>query len=106
MFKLRNFTISWRSQKQKSVSTSTTEAKYLALSQASKHFVWLTTALTDLQFPEILIALFGDNRFDIHIVEYHRISEVSEDIDIPHHCVCEIVYKKSVPLISIMMTNT
>jgi hypothetical protein len=48
LFNLGNSTISWQSQKQTSVSTSTTGAEYVALSKAAKHFLWLKTALKDL----------------------------------------------------------
>jgi hypothetical protein len=48
LFKLGNSTISWWSQKQKSMSTSTTKIKYVALSKAGKHFLWLKTALKEL----------------------------------------------------------
>jgi hypothetical protein len=48
LFKLGNLTISWPSQKQKSVSTSTTEAQYVALSTAVMYFLWLKAALKDL----------------------------------------------------------
>jgi hypothetical protein len=46
--KLENSTISWRSQIQNSVSTSTTEAKYIALTEPANYFLWLKTALKDL----------------------------------------------------------
>jgi hypothetical protein len=39
MVKLGNSTISWRSQDQKSVSTSTIEADYIALSKPPMHFL-------------------------------------------------------------------
>jgi hypothetical protein len=39
LFKLGNSTISWRSQIQKSVSTSTTEAEYVAFSKAAMQFL-------------------------------------------------------------------
>jgi hypothetical protein len=48
LFTLGNCTISWQSQKLKSVSTPTTEAEYIALSKASKYFLGLKTTLKDL----------------------------------------------------------
>jgi hypothetical protein len=78
-------TISWRSQKQKSVSTSRIEAEYIALSKAAKHFIWLKTALEDLGFSGTPMAMFCDNRSTIDLTENHRISELSKHIDIHHH---------------------
>jgi hypothetical protein len=39
LYKLGNSTISWLSQKQKSVSTSTMDAEYVAISKAVQHFL-------------------------------------------------------------------
>src|SRR5207237_367840 len=46
--KLSSATISWRSKKQKSVSTSTAETEYQALSLASKQLIWTSNALQEL----------------------------------------------------------
>jgi hypothetical protein len=105
VFKLGNSTISWRSQKQKSVSTSTMEAEYVALSKAAKHFLWLKIAIKDLRFPETPIALCCDNRSAIDLAENHRISELSKYIDIHHHRVRELVYDKTLPLMYIRITD-
>ena len=46
--------ISWASRKQRSVSVSTTEAEYMALSEYSRQAVWLTGLFTELGYPEIV----------------------------------------------------
>jgi hypothetical protein len=61
------------------------EAEYVALSKAAKYFLWLKTALKDLRFPEIPMALFCDNRSAIDLAENYQISELSKHIDIHHH---------------------
>jgi hypothetical protein len=65
--------------------TSTTDAEYVALLKAAKHFLWLKIALKDLRFPEIPIALFCDNYSAIDLAENYRISELSKYIDIHHY---------------------
>jgi hypothetical protein len=105
LFKLQNSTISWRSQKQKSLSTSTKEAKYVALSKAAKHFLWLKTAQNDRRFLETPIALFCDNRSAIDLAENYRISELSKHIDIHLHRDRELVYDKTLPLMYIRTTD-
>jgi hypothetical protein len=97
--------ISWQSQNQKSVSTSTTEAEYVSLSKSAKHFLWLKTALKDLRFSETLMAIFCDNRSAIDLAENHRISELSKHIDIHHHRVQKLVYDRTLPLMYIRMTD-
>ena len=69
MFKLAGGTISWRSYKQYSVTTSTTEAEYIAASLTSKHQVWLQNALSELGYPDIPSALFGDNKGSLDLSE-------------------------------------
>jgi hypothetical protein len=94
-------TISWQSQKQKSVSTSTTEAEYVALSKAAKHFMWLKTTLEDLGFPGTPMAMFCDNCSTIVLAENYRISELSMHIDIHYHRVRELVHDRTLPLMYI-----
>jgi hypothetical protein len=47
-FLFNNCLISWQSQKQKSVTVSTTEAEYKALTDASRQLIWLKRALLNL----------------------------------------------------------
>jgi hypothetical protein len=77
------------------------EAEYIALSIAAKHFLWLKTALNDLRFPEIPIALLYNNHSAIDLTENYRISEHSTYIKIHHHNVRELVYNKNLRLMYI-----
>jgi hypothetical protein len=81
------------------------EAKYIAFSTAAKYFLWLKTALKDLQFPETPRDLFCYNPFTIGLPENHRISELSKYQDIHHHHIWELVYDQTVPLIYIRTTD-
>jgi hypothetical protein len=87
------------------MSISATEAEYVTLSKAAKHFLWLKIALKDLRFPETPLALFCNNRSAIDLAENHRISEISNHIDIHHHHIQESFYDKTLPLIYIRTTN-
>ncbi|XP_011698577.1 PREDICTED: adenylate kinase isoenzyme 5-like [Wasmannia auropunctata] len=49
VLKLSESTISWSSQKQKVVALSTTEAEYVAASQAVKEIIWVKSLLQSLQ---------------------------------------------------------
>jgi hypothetical protein len=81
------------------------EAKYVALSKAAKYFLCLKTALKDLQFPEIPMALFCNNRSTIDLAENHQISEISKYIDIHHYHVRELVCDKTLLLMYIWTTD-
>jgi hypothetical protein len=83
------------------VSTSTTEAKNVAISKAAKHFLWLKTAPKDLRFPETPMALFCNNYSAINLAENHQISELLKYIDIHQHRIQKLVYDKTLLLIYI-----
>ncbi|OWY97260.1 RxLR effector protein [Phytophthora megakarya] len=70
--------ISWRSKKQRTVALSSTEAKYMALSQATQEAVWLKVFLCEL----------GEMTSDEANPEFHK---RTKHIDIRYHFVCEKV---------------
>ena len=64
MFTLNGGDICWRSVKQTCVTDSTTEAKYVATSEAAKEAVWLKKFLLDIQVipsADRPITLYCDN---------------------------------------------
>ncbi len=102
VFMLGNGPISWASRKQRSVSTSTTEAEYMALSECSRQGVWLTSLFTELGYPEMvgfskqvnvnaidnpeaILELKGDNNGAIALVKNRQVSERSKHIDVAYH---------------------
>ena len=46
-------TVSWRSHKQSVLADSTTEAEYVAITEATKEIVWLRKILEDLQVKQV-----------------------------------------------------
>jgi hypothetical protein len=55
--------ISWKSQQQKSVTTSTTEAEYVSASKASDEVLWVRRLLFDTDAPQTTpTPLYEDNR--------------------------------------------
>ena len=89
--------VTWSSQKQKTTSTFTTEAEYVALCSACKTAAWISEWLKEVNFTQFLtekpVQLYSDNQRSIwlgqnsefhirikHItVQYHYIQEVLED---------------------------
>ena len=64
MFCLNGGAVSWKSSKQSIVADSTTEAEYIAASDAAKEAVWIKKFITDLEVvPSItnLVDVYCDN---------------------------------------------
>ena len=59
--------ISWRSKLQRCVSLSTTEAEYIALSEAGKEVLWIKTFFEDLGLEQQKYVLFCDNQSAIQL---------------------------------------
>src|SRR5690606_19148660 len=101
LFQLGHSTISWRSRKQKSVSTSTCEAEYMALSLTCRHFVWLKNAIKELLKLDIPSVLFCDNSAAIDIAHNPKVNDRSKHIDIAYHYTRERVQEGEVALLPI-----
>lgn len=89
--------VCWKSRKLKAVSTSTAEAEYVALSEASKQAIWAKRFLTELHvadklFSENRIAALSDNQSALAIVKGSKSSK-AKHIDISFHPVRECIEK-------------
>ena len=62
--------IGWRANKQPTVTTSTTEAKLLALSQAAKEALYVSRLIAELsvQLDDSCIQILCDNKQTIQLV--------------------------------------
>ena len=88
IFKLSGSSISWRSTKQPIVTCSTTEAEYVALSEAAREATWLRTMLYELGFACIYPTIINeDNQGCIAISKNRRTDRRTKHIDIRHHYV-------------------
>lgn len=77
--KLYDGPIEWRSGKQRAVTTSTTEAEFLALSDAAKAVYWWKRVFNTIQFdPQQELLVFCDNRQTIHLLTGEDIQQQSK----------------------------
>lgn len=85
-----NNVVSWSSERQQSVSLSTTESEYIAASQCVKELVWLLNLLRDiLNEDSINATLFMDNQSAIRLVKNPEFHKRSKHIDIRYHFIRE-----------------
>lgn len=88
VFKLCGGVICHKSQKQRLVTTSTTEAEYVALTHAAKEATWRRQLLTELGYggSDLLpFNLFGDNKPSIKLAHSDGYSGRTKHVDIYYH---------------------
>ena len=54
--------VSWRSKKQQVLALSSTEAEYIAATEAAKESQWISSFLNEIGYPVSYTTLYGDNR--------------------------------------------
>ena len=92
-FSLGSCLISWRSTKQHSVSTSTTEAEYMALSTTARQASWYLIGFKELDI-KVPVTLNLDNTSAIDLSQHAIIFQCSQHIDIHYHYVQECLLNK------------
>jgi hypothetical protein len=88
--------LAWYSRKQRSVSTSTTEAEYVALCQGSKEAVWFRELLKELGFVQFLgdlreVQIYSDNQGCIALAKNPEDHARSKHIDVQYHYTRQLV---------------
>jgi hypothetical protein len=92
VFQIQGNTISWCSKRQSSVSRSTTEAEYIALSNACQEGVWLRRLMSDIKLKEVEpTTIYEDNQGAIQLSRNPKFHNRTKHIDITHHFVREQV---------------
>ncbi len=84
--------ITWGSKKQISIALSSTEAEYVALSEASREAMWLRHLFGELGFiQKEPILLLGDNDGSIAMAKNPEFHKRTKHVDIHWHWVRELV---------------
>jgi hypothetical protein len=105
LFQLGGSTISWRTKKQRSVSTSTCEAEYMALAFATKQYIWLRRGLHQLIGTSIPMALSTDSVSAIDLANNPKLNDATKHIDIAYHFTRERVTDGTLTLLHIPGTE-
>jgi hypothetical protein len=89
--------ISWQSQKQKVVATSSCEAEYIAATTAASQGVWLARLLGELLNQRAApFTLFIDNKSAISLCKNPVLHDRSKHIDLRYHYIRDCVEKGKV----------
>jgi hypothetical protein len=82
--------ISWKSKLQTTVATSSTEAEYMAASDAAREAVWLRRLLGDLGM-DVCFQILVDNSGALFQVQNDAITQKSKHVDVHFHYVKTVV---------------
>ena len=94
VLKLAGGTVGWYSKKQKTVSTSTTEAEYIAMAIAANETLWLQHLLEEMaytvQYPTVINE---DNQAAIAIATNQKNPALAKHIDTKYHAIQDYIAK-------------
>lgn len=90
IFTMTGGCIAWSSKRQACVSLSTTEAEFIAASEATKEAMWLRKLLSDIGHESVSpTLLFIDNQSAIKLTRNPEFHRRSKHIDVRYHFICE-----------------
>ncbi|KAJ7295863.1 hypothetical protein O6H91_Y158500 [Diphasiastrum complanatum] len=92
--------VSWLSKKQETISLSSTEAEYKALTTTTKEVLWIKRLLVELKIMDSEEApiIYNDNISAQHLASNPIFHARSKHIEICHHFVREMVQAKEIAL--------
>lgn len=92
--------MSWSSRKQPIVALSTTEAEYIAASDASRELLWFQAFATELHFSFISpTTLYCDNQSAIKVATNGLLHARTKHIDIRYHFIRETIVNGHLDLV-------
>ncbi|KAL2250008.1 UNVERIFIED_CONTAM: Retrovirus-related Pol polyprotein from transposon TNT 1-94 [Sesamum indicum] len=90
--------VSWVSKLQKVVTLSTTEAEYVAVTEAAKELIWLQHFLGELGKPQADVILHSDSQSAIHLAKNPAFHSGTKHIEIKYHFIRQLMEKKALQL--------
>lgn len=105
IFKVFGCTVSWASRKQATVALSSTEAEYIALSQAVSEACWLRYLVFDLKVVDqyICVKIFEDNQSTIKVTKNPEFHKRLKHVDIKFHFIRDKIREN---FVSVSYINT
>ena len=104
VFILAGSPVSWEARKQRAVALSSTEAEYMALSEATKEAMYLRDVLTNIGMDCECVTLFNDNQSAIKLTKSDSFHARTKHIDVRHHFIRD-VYNRGIVNIKYLCTE-
>jgi hypothetical protein len=86
--------VAWQSKLQKCVALSTTEAEYIAATEACKELLWMKKFVRELGFTQETYVLFCDSMSAIHLSKNSTFHGRSKHIDVRYHWIRDVLESK------------
>ena len=96
MFTIGGNTVSWKTNLQHVVALSTTEAEYIALTEAIKEALWLKGFTRELGLSDGDVAVYCDSQSAIHLSKNSVFHERTKHIDVRLHFIKDVISDKLV----------
>ncbi|TPX52541.1 hypothetical protein PhCBS80983_g06473 [Powellomyces hirtus] len=91
--------VAWKGQRQKSVSLSTAEAEYIALTECAKESTWLNGLFRELTgLPSTTIIIHEDNQAAMKLANNPVLHQRTKHIDVRHHFIRDYVQEGRIQL--------
>jgi ATP-binding cassette subfamily B (MDR/TAP) protein 1 len=98
VFTLAGGAVSWLSKLQTVVALSTTEAEYMAATQACKEAIWIQRLMEELGHVQQKIVVYCDSQSALHIARNPAFHSRTKHIGVQYHFVREVVEEGSVDM--------
>ena len=105
VFTLAKALMSWKSTLQSTVALSTTEAEYMAVTEAVKEAIWLQGLLGELGVQQMHIKVHCDSQSAIHLAKNQVYHARTKHIDVRYHFVREVLEEGGVEIQKIHTTE-
>ena len=96
--------ISWKANKQSLTATSTFQAEYIAIYDATSHAIWLKNFITELKIVDSIerpLTMYCDNTAAVFFTKNNKRSSGSRNIDVKYFSVRENVRDKEIEVLKI-----
>nr|GEU33819.1 retrovirus-related Pol polyprotein from transposon TNT 1-94 [Tanacetum cinerariifolium] len=101
VFMIHGCVVSWKATLQHVVALSTTEAEYMALTEANKESIWLKGLLIELGVNLRSVVVNYDNQSAIHLSRNALFHERTKHINVRYHFIKEIMESKEIEVAKI-----
>ncbi|MCF8701909.1 Ty1/Copia family ribonuclease HI [Corynebacterium sp. MC-10] len=90
--------VSWQSKLQKCIALSSTEAEFIAATEACKELLWMKEFLKELDVKQNKFEMFCDNQSVIHLCKNASFHAKSKHIDVRYRWITDALEKKLLQL--------